>query len=235
MVIIVFPKYLHTIFALQSKNLALNQKKTSLEDNPQYLELLDRVGEIFRRHGLRSVTMDDVAGKLGISKKTLYKHFDNKRDLIEKSIIRFLELEKKDLTKIREEAENAVEEMLLMGEYANKHLAELNPAAVYDARKYFPRSWVHLENYRHEFIYECILDNLERGKETGLYRDDINPDIIARMYTARMDMFFDPLIFPPGKYSLILIYQSFMDCHIRGIASSDGVAYLERHLKSANA
>lgn len=180
--------------------------------------------------GIRSVTMDDLAQRLGVSKKTLYKHFANKRDLVEQTMACHVATEAKTLDAISADAENAIDEMLRITRHVNAQFAGINPATVFETRKYYPRSWQVFEEYKNRVIYERILTNLRQGMEQGLYRPEINAEILARIYVARIDVFFDPRVFPHDRFRITDIYREFMDYHIRGIASREGVAYLEKRI-----
>ncbi len=196
------------------------------EDEPRDA-ILDRVEALFMRIGVRSVTMDDVAGALGVSKKTLYKHFRNKGDLVEQTMRRHFRHESCRLEDIRGSSENAIDALLQTSEHIARTLAGLNPAVLHDVRKYYPETWALFEDHKHDYVTGYVADNLRRGMAEGLYRHDLDPDILARIYTGRMDLFFDARLFPPERYRLVDVYAEFLDYHVRGIASPAGVAYLE--------
>ncbi len=196
-------------------------------ESDQHRAILDRVEELFMQVGVRTVTMDDVAGELGVSKKTLYKHFRNKGDLVQQCMQRHVSEEKCALESIKGEAENAIDALLRTNAHIARQLATLNPAVLYDTQKYYPQTWALFDGYKHQYIYRHVVDNLNRGMDEGLYRADLDPDVIGRIYIGRIDLFFDTKLFPPDRYRILNVHSQFMDYHVRGIASPQGVAYLE--------
>lgn len=196
----------------------------------QQLHILAQAALLFRTVGVRSVTMDDVAQHMGMSKKTLYKYFCNKRDLVEKAMMHHVSTEVCELEGISTNAENAIDEMLRITRHVNAQFASLNPAIVYETKKYYPKSWALFEGYKNHVIHDRILQNLKDGIAQGLYRHEINPVVLAKIYVARIDLFFDPQLFPPEQFRITDVYREFMNYHIRGIASRRGVVYLEERI-----
>jgi AcrR family transcriptional regulator len=210
-------------------NSASNPTPEPTPESEQQLAILDKVEQLFMKVGVRTVTMDDVASELGISKKTLYKHFRNKGDLVQQCMQRHISEEQCALQSIKQESENAIDALLQTTAHIARQLATLNPAVMHDAQKYYPETWALFDGYKHQFVYRHVVENLERGKAEGIYRGDLNPDVIGRIYVGRMDLFFDTKLFPPDRYRIVDVYAQFMDYHVRGIASPEGVAYLEAH------
>ncbi len=185
--------------------------------------ILEKVQELFMRYGIKSVTMDDVSRALGISKKTLYQYVDNKSDLIQKMMRRHIEQEKQDICAIREQAKNAVEEMILVARHVLSMLKEMNPSVIYDLQKYYRESWDTLQELHRIYIFEFIAENIKNGIKEGLYRDDINADVLGRLYAGQMDIILDEKLFPPKSFGTQAIYSEFIAYHIRGIASPTGL------------
>jgi AcrR family transcriptional regulator len=192
------------------------------------ITLMDRALELFMRGGVRSVTMDDVASDLGVSKKTLYKYFPSKKALVLSAVKRHIGCDQEEVEKIRDLADNAIDEVLRITQFVHGQIVRMNPAVVVETKKYFRESWQLFDEFRHEFIYRQITDNIQRGISEGLYRSEIIPEIIAKLYVGKMDMFFDPILFPPTEFNLAEVYEQYMDHHIRGMASEKGIAYLEK-------
>lgn len=192
-------------------------------------QVLDKSKSLFMRYGIKSVTMDDIAREMGISKKTLYQVVENKSDLIERIFQCYIEEEKKDIDQICEEAGDAVEEMLRIADYVLRKLREMPPAAVYDLRKYYRGTWKQVEALHQRYIYQLIRDNLERGMAQGVYRGTLNPDIIAKVYVGKASLVTDEETFPLSDYNIAELFQQYIDYHIHGIASPRGLKLLEAH------
>jgi len=194
------------------------------------LKILEKVGDLFMRYGIKSVSMDDISRHLGMSKKTLYKFVENKGDLIGKVIQSHLEEEKSAINLICGKSKDSIHEMLTIGRYVSKMLRETNPSTVYDLQKYYSEAWAQYESLHQEYIYGVIKNNIEKGIEAGIYRDNIDPDIIAKFYGGKSYILVDERIFPMAKYNKEKLFLEFISYHIHGIASPKGLELLAKHL-----
>lgn len=184
--------------------------------------------QLFFSYGVKSITMDDLSKHLGVSKKTVYLFVSNKADLVDKTMESYLGKEKQLITNICLQSQNAVDEMFQIGKHVTGHLRYLNPSVVYDLQKYYPQTWKRLLDYKNSFLYSIIQENIKKGIAQGFYRQDINPDIISKIYSLKSDSLVDQEIFPFTKYKLLEVYVEFLKYHIRGIASDKGLKYLEK-------
>ena len=194
-------------------------------------ELLTKVGDIFMRYGIKSVTMDDLARQLGVSKKTLYKYVSDKRDLVNKTFENFLDEDKCMVDNISKKNLNAIDEVFEISENILANIKDIHPSIFFDLQKYYPEAWNIFQQHKHNFVFECVELNLKKGIGEGLYRDNMNCEIIAKSYVNHIHDIFDPELFPPGKYSYTDLYLELFRYHIRGIASPKGVEYLKEKIK----
>ncbi len=199
------------------------------------MEIKDRILEqsmiLFLRYGIKSITMDDIARELGMSKKTLYQYVDNKADLIEKIIRQHIGNEKAAIIAIRQSAKDAIEEMLMIARHVIRLLRETPPGLGFDLQKHYRPCWTLMERFTRNHIYKIIKENIEMGIEQGIYRDDLNPDIIAKMYVAKNSMVVDEELFPLNQYNKENLFNEFINYHLHGIASPKGLKLLEKHTK----
>ena len=186
---------------------------------------------MFMRYGAKSVTMDDIARQMGISKKTLYQFVSNKAELVEKICHRHIEEEKEAIDLITKNSGNAIEEMLNIAQYITALLREMSPKALYDLQKYYRKSWALMESLHKEHVYQVIFNNLKRGIAEGLYRETLNADIIAKLYVGKSLLVVDEDMFPLNDYKKDTLFTEFINYHIRGIASSKGLKALAKHTK----
>ena len=193
-------------------------------------EILIKSEDLFLRYGIKSVSMDDIARQLGMSKKTLYQYFENKAALVESIGLMFLENERQLLQEVQTSATDAIHEMMLVGRHVLSHLRRLSPTTMYDLRKYYRDVWAQFETYNRENIYRCIRDNIERGKREGLYHKDANADIIAKLYVGKSMMIIDEEVFPMEKYPREKLFKQYIIYHIRGVALPRGLQLLQQHL-----
>ncbi len=196
------------------------------------LFIIEKTGELFKKYGIKSVSMDDIAQQLSISKKTLYQYFKDKADLVVKVVQfhncdtdqKFIDINNSNL--------NAIDSLIEVSKHLIEIMKEINPPILYDLRKYYPELTRELIESRKEHVFSNIKTNLLKGIDEGLYREDLNPDIITSLYVKRMDDIFleedTALIsFPQHEvFSQLFIY------HIRGIVSNKGLKYFENKIKN---
>ena len=192
-------------------------------------EILNKTESLFMRYGIKSVTMDDIARELGISKKTLYQYVDNKQDLIEQSFQKHIQEELQIMREIREEAKDSIDEVLKTARYVIKSIRKVSPTVMYDLEKYYRKTWMQMKQLHNRHIYSIILDNINRGVEQGLYRKEINPDIIAKIYVANTTPGFDLDLFPKTTYDLEALVREYTIYHIHGIATPKGLEMLSEY------
>lgn len=193
----------------------------------QEKEILVQTKELFFRLGVRSVTMDDIARELSISKKTLYLHFNNKEDIVEKVMKMHVAYEKEKIEEILHASENSIDFTISLIKNVLSNMRNLHPSAIFDIQKYYPKVWKQFQEFKNDFIYNCTLQNLEKGVAEGYYRKDINPDIIARIYINTIDFVVSPFSFPSTKYNFTQVYLEYITYHIRGVVSEKGYQYLK--------
>jgi AcrR family transcriptional regulator len=193
--------------------------------------IIGRVQEIFFRYGIKSVSMDDIAKELGISKKTLYQFFEDKNDLVKKVIDAKTDESFNCMERIARDL-NAIEELLEVMRILNEQIGNYNPAVDYDLRKYYPDLYQNLFKSRRAKMLSMLVQNLEKGKTEGLYRLELNSLLIAKRYISRIenlhnteDLISSQEIHSPEVFRELFIY------HIRGISNAKGIAYLEKRLK----
>ena len=191
-------------------------------------DLLEKVSNLYNRYGIRSITMDDVARELGISKKTLYKFVSDKSDLVEKVML--FELLNKRVNPGDFENRNAIEDLFWVNKMINQTIKDTNPSKEFDLQKYYPAIYKKIHDTKTNKIMESMLANLKKGKKEKLYRKDLDEDIIARMYLLRIHRIPHNEIITASEFtSSKFIYEMFV-YHIRGIASSKGIAFLNKNI-----
>lgn len=191
-------------------------------------EILKKTSGLYNRYGIRSISMDDVAHEMGISKKTLYKFVKDKSDLVEKVMMFEISGKKPKNADLRKQ--NAIEDLFWVNRKINQIIKDTNPSKEFDLQKYYPEIYRKIHALRTEKTMESMLANLRKGKKEKLYRQDFNEDIIARMYLLRMHRIPHNEIISAKEFtSSSFIYEMFV-YHIRGIASAEGIKFLENNI-----
>jgi AcrR family transcriptional regulator len=190
------------------------------------LEILHGASVIFMRYGVKSVTMDDVAKELGISKKTIYLYFKDKNDLVTEIIKSKTQEDKCECSNARETSENAIDEMFAISKMVIAKISSINPSVFYDLQKYHPKAWKIMNDHRWIFVHQSFLDNLKRGIDEGIYRADINPEIIARLNVSMTDLIFNGTTFPNETFKYDVVFEEMFRFQIHGMANEKGLNYL---------
>ncbi len=194
-------------------------------------KILKKSEELFLQYGLKSVTMDDLASQLGMSKKTLYQFVENKGDLIEQIIDLHISDEKAFMENSRETAKDAVEEMILVARHNIQELKKLSPTVIYDLKKYYQHLWSLIEQLESEHTFEFIKSNIERGMDQGVYRSDINVDIITKIYVLSTMAVVNEKMFSQKIYKKEELFTEFIKYHLQGITTEKGFTLYKKYLK----
>ena len=187
--------------------------------------------QLFMQEGVKRVNMDDVASFLGISKKTLYQYVSNKGDLVEKAFKLHQDGILDMINNIQKKNENPIDELFEIDENVSHIMKNRPPMMINDLKKYHPTVWLILDKIKKEHLFSCITQNILRGKNTGLYRKSVNETIIAKLMLNTIDALVDDRIFPLTEYSFKSLLKENRIYHIRGIATKNGIHYLEQKLK----
>lgn len=199
--------------------------------NEDLKNILKKVSELYNKYGIKSITMDDVARELGISKKTLYQFVSDKDDLVGKYIDYEIGIKQEEICKCFKSELNAIEELFEISLFMNKMMRDQNPATEYDLKKYYPNHFQKIVKIRRERMYNYILLNLQKGKEEGLYREDMNEEVIARLYLSRSENIHFDELFTVEEFTSVKLFIELLTYHIRGIASDKGIIVLENKKK----
>lgn len=193
---------------------------------------LKRVEELFLRFGIKSITMDDVARELGISKKTLYQFVESKDDLVQKMLTRHIEQEKTMCNMLFSAAANALEEMYIVIDGDTQQLKQMKANIIHDLQRYHRDAWEKISEYQRGFLYTVVRNNLERGIREGLYRSDFDVDIVSKLHISGSIQLFNDDIFPHTHYKYDQVFREYMLHYLYGIVSEKGLALLKRKFQS---
>ena len=193
--------------------------------------IIEGAGKIFMRLGVRSVNMDDIAQHLRISKKTLYQYVKDKNELVQRTVEQICDHHRACICSIREKGLNAIDENFEIASFIAGQLGQMHPSIHFDLQKYHAEAWDLLQRTEKADIHECVTANMHKGIQQGLYREDLNIPVIAKIYIARFDVTFDGRLFPQAEYNFDDVVWELFRYHIRGIASEKGLKYLVRKVK----
>ena len=195
------------------------------------METRQRILEIamaqFARFGVRTITMEDLARQAGISKKTIYQEFEDKKDLVKAVFAAILEQDRKRLAFILEQGDGVIEHLVQTSKMMRERLTSINPLVILEVQKYFPEAWNLFESFKQETIQQDLIKVLERGKELGYFRPEIDSKVLARVRLAQVTSAFDPKNFAEPDYNLVEEQMIVLDHFLHGIFTEKGrQAYL---------
>jgi len=186
--------------------------------------------ELFLTLGFKSVTMDDIASEMGISKKTIYQHFPNKSKLVEEVTFNLFNIICDDIDQVCENSNNPIEELYDIKMLVMNHLKNERTSPQYQLKKYYPRIYEQLKLKQFEVMHESVKESLEKGTSTGLFRQGIDIDFISRMYFNGMVGIKDPTIFPQKLFSVEYLMESYLEYHLRAIVTEKGLGILNNFI-----
>lgn len=191
----------------------------------------DRIVEIateqFFRYGVRAVTMEDIARQGGISKKTIYQEFADKKDLVKVAFEVILDEDRRKMNSILETEDGVIEHLVKTSKMVRERLLNLNPIVILEVQKYFPEAWKMFEAFKVQVIMEDLINVIEKGKKLGYFRPEIDSHILAKVRVSQITSAFDPENFSRSDFNLAEEQAVMMDLFLHGIFTEKGrAAYL---------
>ena len=179
--------------------------------------------DLFLSYGFKSVTMDDIANALGMSKKTIYQHFSNKTMLVECTTLFMHKIISEGINKICSLNKNPIEEIYDIKHFVADHLKNEKTSPQFQLKKYYPTIYKSIKIDQFDLIYQCIKTNIGRGVELGIYRQKMNIDFITRLYFSCVMAIKDDDIFPLQTFSKTMLMENYLEYHLRGICTNKGI------------
>lgn len=193
--------------------------------------ILKKAGEIFLKYGFKSITMDDIANDLGISKKTIYKYYKNKVELVDEAVCYFHDGMHKTITNICAVGYNAIQENFEVKKTFKDMFKNSDDSPVYQLEKYYPKTYKKIISNELSIYKECITNNLLKGIEEGLYRKNINLELTVKFYFSLMLSVHDSSLYTYNKNTMNQLELHALEYHTRAIATEKGLQILEEQLE----
>jgi len=205
-------------------------------------EIRDRIKQtahdLIMQYGIRSVSMDDIAAKLGISKKTIYQYFADKDALVEEVINDRICFNQDCCSKDKLVAKDAVHEVFLAIQMMQDMFENMNPGIIHDMEKFHPSAYQKFQQYKYSFLYSTLKENIERGIREELFRNDFQIDVIVKARLECLMLSFNQQVFPKSKFKLVDIETQLAEHYLFGLATQKGhkliVKYQQERLKKTN-
>jgi AcrR family transcriptional regulator len=191
--------------------------------------ILSAADDLFNLYGIKSVTMDDISRSLGMSKKTIYQHFEDKNQLVLTLVQRTIEEHQTKYNEATKSARNAVEEIVRMMQFTSDTFSRANPNKFYDLQKYHPAGWQLFRQYKEEIVMNQVIANLEKGRKQGLYRTDFSIKILARLRLEEIEMAMHPQYYTDDRLSMHEVQVQLLDHYLHGICTLKGHKLLNKY------
>ncbi len=191
--------------------------------------ILFKARDLMTRNGVKHITMDDIASQLGISKKTIYQFYKDK-DALVMAVVNF-ELEEQALKcqRTQDMADNAVHEMFMILEDIQQMFKNMNPMTMNELAKYYPEAFLRIQNHKDEFMHKIIKTNLIKGIEQGVYRKEIDPEILSIYRLETSFVPFNAQLYPYSKFDIAKVTLQIIENFIYGVMSIKGIEFMEKY------
>lgn len=196
--------------------------------------ILAEAERLFWKYGVRSVTMEDIARQLGISKKTIYQHFSDKEQILYQVIQEKTTRNQSEMDCMVIETTNPIEEILSVLSMMQKNADKVSPNLLIDIKRYYPQAFSLFRQYKEGQIMRSILENIQKGISQGLYRPDINPMILARLRVEQIELAFNDDLFPVEQFSMHEIQAELIHHFVRGMLTQKGFTIYNQYIDSEN-
>ncbi len=184
--------------------------------------ILEGAEELFFKAGIRSVTMDEIARHLGMSKKTVYQYYKDKDDIVKALVSKKLDEDKCEMRNIAATSSNVLEEMINMMKCSEEFFSRVNPILIHDLQKYYPEAWQLFQAFKADVVISSMYDILKRGIEQGYVRPEIDAKVLSRMRVWQVELGFDTTIFPVNEFNTWKVQLQMLEHFIYGICTPKG-------------
>jgi AcrR family transcriptional regulator len=187
---------------------------------------------LFMQYGLKSVSMDDIANKIGISKKTIYQFYADKEALVAQVVKQITTNNQLQCDNDICNSENAIHEIILAMDQMSKLFETMNPSILFDLQKYYQQAFKIFLTHKNEYVYGKIKQNITRGIKEGLYRSDLNIEIVSRYRVESIVIAFNPEFQCLVKSNLVSIAQELSTFFLYGVVNEKGYKLINKYTKN---
>lgn len=190
--------------------------------------------DLFMQAGIKSVTMDDIAKHLGMSKKTIYHYFTDKNELVMALVKKRLIHDECEIKSIIDNATDVIEEMINMMKCSEDIFSRINPIVVHDMQKYHPEAWREFQKFKSDVITKTLEQLLTKGIKQGFIRPELDVKIIAKMRVNQVEMGFNTSIFPTSEFATWKVQYQMLEHFNYGICTIKGHQLLDQYMNIAS-
>ena len=203
--------------------------------NKKTEDIIQKACEMYTKYGIKSISMDDIAKACGISKKTLYEHVSDKKDLIKQVLEQEFSENSSLPHTINLDKENAIDALFIVYKGSVEFFKEFNLSMEYDLEKYYPDLYKKSKTKRRKHLYDKIVTNIKKGQKENVYRNDFNIDIITKLHILKIESVLNTDVFIKDDYSIVEIFKEMFLYHFNAIATDKGRIALNKKINILNA
>jgi AcrR family transcriptional regulator len=192
--------------------------------------ILEGAKNLFMQFGLKSITMDDIAKKVGVSKKTIYQFFNDKGSIVIKSVQEHFSEHKSDIEKALGKSDNAIQSLYNISKCMKKHVESSNPTVLYDLQRYFPKAYKKFLEFRDNFMHNKLRNILTQGIEEGYFRPELNAHVLVIMRIVQVESTFNAEIYPRDQFDFKMLHEQLLDHFIHGLLTEKGKEKYKQYL-----
>lgn len=193
------------------------------------IKILGAAAELFSQYGFKSITMDDIARRAGISKKTLYQHFANKEEVVNESVVWYKKNTTNNCMAVLDEAENAIEAMVKLMAFFDEMHKRINPMAIFEMQRYFPEAYKSFREMLIERDVVMIRENILQGIKEGLYRGEVDADLMARYRIETSMLILQPNLLVNDRNSLMSVAMVIGEHFLYGLMTPKGEKLYQKY------
>lgn len=189
---------------------------------------------LFFQQGFKNVTMDDLSVSMGISKKTLYSHFENKLELVQLCAQKIFDQACTEIETVKEQAAHPIQELYNVKSLVLKYFANETTSPIYQLQKYYPEVYMHIKNQEYKRMGGLVRSSLKEGIASGLFRDNMDVDFVSRLYLIGIGGLRDIEFFPPSEFNIKQVIENYLEYHLRAIVTPRGLDILNQFIRHTN-
>lgn len=192
--------------------------------------ILEGAKNLFMQFGLKSITMDDIARKVGVSKKTIYQFFNDKNSIVFKSVHEHFSDHRKEIENVLENSKDAIESIYRISKCMKVQIEAINPTVLYDLQRYFPKAYKRFLEFKNTFMKDRMSQIIENGISSGYFRKEINTEILIIQRIEQVQLAFNNEVFPRDKFDFKEVHEQLFDHFIHGILTEKGKEKYNQYL-----
>ena len=189
---------------------------------------------LFLQYGFKSLTVDDLALKMSISKKTIYTHFPTKEQLVETSVMKHFDLVIDKILSICQHSKDPIIELYQIKKEVSKYLSNEKNSPIYQLQKYYNTIYHKLKQKEFNALGSMFSASLNRGINIGLFRSGIDIDFVTRIFFNGIRGIQDVELFPIDQFKMEHLLINFSEYHLRAICTPEGIQKLDNYKKELN-